>query len=55
MCVFSAVIKPASGNIISGGGGMKKDIELLEELKGRLVEKMGDRKQKNVREYKSDK
>ena len=40
MCVFSAVIKPVSGNIISGGGGMKKDIELLEELKGRLVEKM---------------
>ena len=40
MCVFSAVIKPALGNIIRKGGGMKKDIELLEELKGRLVEKM---------------
>ena len=33
MCVFSAVIKPALGNIIRKGGGMKKDIELLEELK----------------------
>ena len=26
MCVFSAVIKPASGNIIRRGGGMKQQL-----------------------------
>ena len=34
MCVFSAVIKPASGNIISGGGG----IEMTEKLGVLLVD-----------------
>ena len=39
MCVFSAVIKPTLGNIIRRGGMMEKDIELLKELKGQLVER----------------
>ena len=38
MCVFSAVIKPASGNITRKGGVMNKDIEILRELKKEFLQ-----------------
>ena len=46
MCVFSAVIKPALGNIISGGGVMRSEKrslainEMKEVLKSELVTKI---------------
>ena len=40
MCVFSAVIKPALGNIIRKGGVMNKDIEILRELKKEFLQAM---------------